>query len=69
MSTLPSQISDLSIDEKYELLDALWEDIEAHAHELTDEQTAELDRRIAKYEQDPSNVIPWEQVKVSLFNR
>ena len=69
MSTLPSQISDLSIAEKYELLDALWEDIEAHAPELTDEQTAELDRRIAKYEQDPSAVIPWEQVKADLFNR
>ena len=69
MSTLPSQISDLSIDEKFDLLDALWQDIEARSPALSDEQAAELDRRIAKYEQGPSDVIPWEQVKADLFKR
>jgi putative addiction module component (TIGR02574 family) len=69
MSTLPSAIADLSITEKFDLLDALWQDIESHTPELTDEQSAELDRRVAKYEQDPSAAIPWEQVKADLFNR
>ena len=69
MSTLPSQISDLSVTEKFDLLDALWQDIEAHAPTLSDEQSAELDRRMAKYEQDPSDVIPWERVKGDLFER
>jgi putative addiction module component (TIGR02574 family) len=69
MSMLPSQISSLSVAEKFELLDALWQDIEAHTPALSDEQSAELDRRMAKYEQDPSAVIPWEQVKADLFRR
>jgi putative addiction module component (TIGR02574 family) len=69
MTRLPSQIADLSVTEKYELQDALWQDIESHSPALSDEQSAELDRRIAKYEQYPSAVIPWEQVRADLFKR
>lgn len=36
---------------------------------LTDEQRAELDRRIAKYEQNPSDVIPWEEVRARLLKK
>lgn len=63
MVTLPSSISSLSEAEKFELLDALWMDLEAHAPAITSEQADELDRRVAAYEQNPSAVIPWEQVK------
>ncbi len=69
MSTLPSQISALSVAEKFELLDALWQDIEAHPSVVSDEQLSELDRRMAKYEQDPSAVIPWEQIKADLMKQ
>ena len=69
MSTLPSQISGLSIAEKFELLDALWQDIEAHTPALSEEQSAELDRRMASYEQNASDIVPWEQVKADLFKR
>jgi putative addiction module component (TIGR02574 family) len=69
MNTLPSQISGLSVAEKFDLLDALWEDIEAQAPALSEEQTAELDRRMAKYQRDPSIAIPWEQVKADLRSR
>ncbi len=58
MSVLPSEIKNLSVDEKCELLDALWQDIEAQRPALSDEQVAELDRRMAHYEQEPSAVIP-----------
>ena len=67
MSDLRSQIESLSIAEKAELLDTLWESLEADSHSLTDEQRAELDYRIARHEQNPSNVIPWEQVRARLF--
>jgi hypothetical protein len=30
MSSLPVQISGLTIQKKFDMLDALWEDIEAH---------------------------------------
>ena len=41
---------------------------EAHA-ELTDEQKAELDRRIAEHDADPDSAIPWEEVRRRLWNR
>jgi len=60
MSDLRTQIENLSAAEKAELLDAVWESLEAEALSLTDEQRAELDYRIARHEQNPSDVIPWE---------
>jgi len=69
MSDLRSRIEGLSQAEKAELLDALWESLEADAPPLTRAQRAELDLRIARHEQDPGDVIPWEQVKASLFRK
>ena len=62
MSNLHNEIGGLSAAEKLELLDVLWESLEADAPALTDEQRAELNYRVAKYEQNPSDVIPWEHV-------
>ena len=36
---------------------------------LTDAQRAELDYRIERREQNLSDVIPWEQVRASLFKK
>ena len=69
MSDLRSQIGSLSAAEKAELLDAVWESLEADAASLTAEQHAELDRRIAHHEQNPADVIPWEQVRTRLFRQ
>ena len=63
MNDLRNQIDSLSAAEKAELLDMVWESLEADAVSLTDAQRAELDYRIAHHEQDPSDVIPSEQVK------
>ena len=69
MSDLRNQIESLSAAEKAELLDAVWESLEADALSLTEAQRAELDHRIAHHEQNPSDVIPWEQVRSGLFHR
>jgi putative addiction module component (TIGR02574 family) len=69
MSDLRHQIENLSAAEKAELLDEVWESLEADARSLTDAQRAELDRRLARHEQNPSDVVPWEQVKASLFKK
>ncbi|HET9407442.1 MAG TPA: addiction module protein [Candidatus Sulfotelmatobacter sp.] len=69
MSDLRNQIESLSADEKAELLDAVWESLEADAASLTDEQRAELDSRIARHEKNPSDVIAWEQVRARLFKK
>jgi putative addiction module component (TIGR02574 family) len=69
MSDLRSQIKSLSPAEKAELLDTVWESLEADSASLTDAQRAELDHRITRHEQNPSDVIPWQQVKVGLFKK
>jgi putative addiction module component (TIGR02574 family) len=69
MSNLQNEIGNLSAAEKFDLLDALWESLEADAPPLTDAQRAELDHRIASYQQNPAGVIAWEQVKAGLFKR
>jgi putative addiction module component (TIGR02574 family) len=68
MSDLRNQIGSLSADEKLELLDVLWESLEASAP-LTDAQRAELDYRMARHEENPADVIPWEQVRAGLFKK
>jgi putative addiction module component (TIGR02574 family) len=69
MSDLRNQINSLSAAEKAELLDTVWESLEVEVASLTDAQRAELDYRIARHEQKPSDVIPWEQVRASLFKK
>ncbi len=69
MSDLRSQLASLSAAEKAELLDAVWESLESDARSLTEAQKAELDTRIARHEQNPSNVIPWEKVRTELFKK
>ena len=69
MSDLRSQINNLSAAEKAELLDTVWESLEADSASLTDAQRAELDHRIARHEQNPSDVIPWQQVRAGLFKK
>ena len=69
MSALREQIANLTAAEKAELLDEVWESLEADALTLTDAQRAELDSRIEGLEQNPSDVIPWEKVRSDLFKK
>jgi putative addiction module component (TIGR02574 family) len=69
MSDLRSQINSLSAAEKAELLDTVWESLEADVVSLTDAQRAEIDYRITRHEQNPSDVIPWQQVRSNLFKK
>ena len=69
MGDLRNQIRDLSVTEKADLLDALWESLEADALSLTEAQRAELDHRIERHEKNPGDVIPWEQVRADLFKK
>jgi putative addiction module component (TIGR02574 family) len=69
MSDLRNRIEDLSTTEKIELLDLLWESLDKDDLPLTEDQRRELDDRIARHEQNPSDVIPWEQVKANLLKK
>jgi putative addiction module component (TIGR02574 family) len=66
---LRNRIEDLSTTEKIELLDLLWESLDTDALPLTEDQRRVLDDRIARHEQNPSDVIPWEQVKANLLKK
>lgn len=69
MSDLRDRIEDLSTTEKIELLDLLWESPDKDYLPLTEDQRRELDYRIARHEQNPSDVSPWEQVKANLLKK
>ena len=70
---LRDQVMQLPPDERLELIDELWDSIHppgsarpGEPFELTDEQKAEIDRRIAEHERDPSRAIPWDVVRDGL---
>jgi putative addiction module component (TIGR02574 family) len=65
MVTLPGSIRDLSDAEKYDLIDALWQDLAGRFPGLSAEQAEELDRRVDDYHKNPSEVLSWEQVKAA----
>lgn len=68
MSTLLEQALKLPVDDRRKLADDIYESIEQDpdSFELSDEQKAEIDRRLAEYEKDPSIARPWEEVRERL---
>jgi putative addiction module component (TIGR02574 family) len=69
MKNSPSDYRQLSIPDRLALVEAIWDSIveEGPTFPLTPEQRAELDRRWAEHEADPSSAIPWEQVRDELY--
>jgi putative addiction module component (TIGR02574 family) len=62
---LKVEISQLSVSERIQLAEELWDSIQAPSEELplTEAQQQELDRRLKQYEQDPTAGSEWESVK------
>lgn len=62
---LPPEIRSLPVPYRLDLVEQIWDSIaeDQEQFELTDEQKAELDRRIAAHEADPNRGVPWEVVK------
>ena len=65
---IPKKILQLSIPEKLQLAEELWNDIAIHPYEihLSPEQEIELDRRLEFHQNNPKADIPWEEVKSKL---
>ncbi|MBC7909469.1 MAG: addiction module protein [Pyrinomonadaceae bacterium] len=65
MSTELSEILQLSIAERIQLAEDIWDSIAAfpEAVPLTDAQKQELDRRLQAYSQNPAEGISWEELK------
>lgn len=69
--TLLAEIMRLPEDERRELMDEVWETLppEEYDFSLTEEQAAELDRRMEEHERNPESSVPWEVVLAELRSR
>jgi putative addiction module component (TIGR02574 family) len=68
MNELLDQASTLSVDDRIQLAQAIWESIpeEARTPNLTDDQKAELDSRLAELQADPGIGLTWEQIRAQV---
>jgi len=70
-SVATAEYMKLSVSERIQLVEDIWDSIAAEAPEtvdLSEAQKAELHRRLAAHRADPSSAIPWEQVRSKLFS-
>lgn len=59
------KIKELSIEERIMLVEEIWDSIVAEEEmpELTEQQKAELDRRLESYRKNPDESVTWASVK------
>ena len=66
MSDLTLELARLSPAQRLDLFESLWERLEDEDISVTDAQRAELDRRIAGFDQDREHSISWDQLEAEL---
>ena len=68
MNTQLSEILQLSVAERIQLVEDIWDSIATvpDAVSLTEEQQAELERRLKAYQANPSEGISWNDLKTKL---
>ena len=61
----------LSVEERIHLVQSIWDSVaaEAEASEVDDEHKPILDKRIEAHQDDPHEVVSWEEIKKTLKNR
>lgn len=71
MNTQLSEILQLSVAERIQLVEDIWDSIATvpDAVSLTEEQKAELDRRLKAYQANPNEGISWNDLKTKLQRR
>ncbi len=70
-ATKLAEIETLSVDERIDLVQAIWDGIAAETEslELTEGERRELDRRIADLEARPADVRTWDEIKARVRAR
>ncbi|MBV9241506.1 MAG: addiction module protein [Acidobacteria bacterium] len=71
MSILLDKALELTIPERIQLVEDLWDSIalESGAVDLSDEQLSELARRVKEYHENPAGNVPWEMIKAEALGR
>jgi putative addiction module component (TIGR02574 family) len=69
MSDLAPELARLSPRQRLDLIESLWESLDDEEVPVTDAQRAELDRRIATFDQDRKHSVSWDQLKAELRQR
>jgi putative addiction module component (TIGR02574 family) len=71
MNQQHAELFRLTLPERIQLVEDLWDSIavEAESLPLSDWQRAELDRRAAEYRQDPSLASTWDEAKQRILSQ
>jgi putative addiction module component (TIGR02574 family) len=70
-SELVAELMKLDPEERRLAAEELWDSIaeEDVLREFSDEELAEIERRDAEFQADPSTAIPWEDIRAELRKR
>ena len=65
------QVKAISLAEKVQLYDELWQELETHFNRLpvSEETIAAMDRELEEYRRDPSTGSTWEEVRARIRSR
>ncbi len=72
MSQLRPDFLKLSIAERIQLAEDIWDSIAAESPEsisLTSDQLQEVQARLEAHDRDPESAVPWDQVRAELFQQ
>jgi putative addiction module component (TIGR02574 family) len=71
LQSIITQVESWSVEDRLRLMEQIWEGLLNEGHEpgLTEEQRAEIDRRIAEDEAAPDDVVSWEEVRSDALKR
>ena len=69
MSDLALELARLSARQRLDLIEALWASLDDEDVLVTDARRAELDRRLAGFDQSLEHGISWDQLKAELRTR
>lgn len=76
MSKILDELLQLDPNERLDIAVKLWESVHPPGSALpgediplTDEQRAEIDRRLAEHDRNPERAAPWEAVRERLWSR
>jgi putative addiction module component (TIGR02574 family) len=72
MNIITPDFRTLSIAERIQLVEDIWDSIAADAPDsidLTLAQRAEMCRRVTAHDADSSSAVPWDAVRAELFER